>query len=76
MSDQTRRWIRTAIQVVVGVAAMLPGLLDATGLDAYGWAAGAVAVSAVVARVMALPIVDAVLTRVGLGLGEDGGGGA
>lgn len=71
MSDKTKRWIRTALQSAVGLAVMLPGLLDATGLSAAPWAAGAVAVSATVARIMAMPAVDALLARLGL----DSGGG-
>lgn len=73
MSDKTKRWIRTALQTAVGLAVMLPGLLDATGLSAAPWAAGAVAVAAAVARVMAMPVVDQLLTRLGLGLGSGGG---
>lgn len=71
MSAANIRTIRTVIQAVVGLAAMLPALLDATGLDALPWAAGAVAVSGALARVMAHPAVERLLDRIGLGLVDD-----
>lgn len=67
MSDELRRTLRTVIQLVVGLAAGLPMLVDATGLEQTGGVAVALSVAAAVTRVMALPAVDAVLTKLGLG---------
>jgi hypothetical protein len=75
MSPANRRTIRTVIQAVFGVAVALPGILAATGLDdALPWAAGAVAVSGVAARVMASTAAETFLDRFGLGLTDDNGG--
>lgn len=73
MSDTTRRWIRTVLQALVVAAALLPGLVNQLGLSAYGWAAGAVAACGAVSRLMAIPAVDQLLAR--LGIGADSGGG-
>lgn len=68
MSTQTRHpWratIRTAVAVIVALAAMLPLLVDASGLDeTAGPVAGALAIAAAITRVMALPAVDDFLAR-------------
>ncbi|MFF4989616.1 hypothetical protein ACFY19_20655 [Streptosporangium saharense] len=64
MSEDTKRAIRTAVQTALGVAVALPGIVDAAGIpETLPWVAGALAVSAGVARVMALPSVQALLPR-------------
>ncbi|MFF4751836.1 hypothetical protein [Streptomyces sp. NPDC001270] len=75
MSSATRRTIRTVIQAAVGLAATLPEIADASGLDALPWAAGAVAVAAGLARVMALPAVEQLFDRIGLGQFQSGADG-
>jgi hypothetical protein len=73
MKHETKTTLRTVIQLVVGLAAGLPLLLDAAGIP--GSAPGvavALAVAAGLTRVMALPLVQSWLTRVGLGTGGDG----
>ena len=74
-----RATVRTALQVVLALAIVVPailGALDSSGLAAYlgsAWpkltAAGAfvVAVSAALARIMAIPQVNAWLRLLGLG---------
>lgn len=77
MSAQWVRTIRTVVQVVVGVAVMVPVIVQATGLtvDQAPWLAGVVGVSAVVARVMQSAPVEAQLERWGLqSVSADGGG--
>lgn len=62
MTDPTRRTTRTVFQLVVGTAAAMPLLVDASGLpETSGAVAVALAVSAAVTRVMSLPVVDALL---------------
>lgn len=59
-----RATIRTAFQLLVGLAAMLPLLTDAAGLEeTTPVLAGVLAVSAAVTRVMALPAVEAFLEQ-------------
>ncbi|MET9923339.1 MULTISPECIES: hypothetical protein [unclassified Streptomyces] len=73
MKTSTRRTIRTALQAAVGVAVALPAIVAASGIpESLPWVAGALAVAAGLARVMALPQVEQLLDRVGLGLSEDG----
>lgn len=71
MRDSTRRTIRTLIQALAAAAVATPGIYQAaTGQDpalATGYAAVGIAVAAGLARVMALPAVDALLSKVGLG---------
>lgn len=63
-----RAVLRTVIQVIAALAVAVPGVIVASGVDqTVGWVAAALAVSAVVTRVMANPVVDAVLGKVGLG---------
>ncbi|MGI5252765.1 hypothetical protein [Actinacidiphila glaucinigra] len=69
MSTATRRTIRTVIQGAVGLAVALPAIVDASGVpDSLPGVAVAMAVAGGLARVMALPAVEALLDRVGLGL--------
>ncbi|GLF94870.1 hypothetical protein [Streptomyces yaizuensis] len=69
MKDTSKRTIRTTFQTAVAVAAVLPGVVDASGIPAtLPWVAGALAIAGAVTRVMALPAVESVLDRLGLGL--------
>ncbi|WP_405994949.1 hypothetical protein [Streptomyces sp. NBC_00986] len=62
MKDSTKRTVRTVLQTSVGVAVALPGIVDASGVPAsLPWVAGALAVAGGLARVMALPSVQALL---------------
>lgn len=81
MSPETKRSIRTALQTLAAVAAVLPALAayvaDSDALAvAAPWlvtaAVSAAAVAGVVARVMAHPAVEALLDRLGLGLDGEG----
>lgn len=59
-----RATVRTALAVVIALAAMLPALVDASGLDQTAPpVVGALAIAAAVTRVMALPAVEAFLAR-------------
>ncbi|MEU2366516.1 hypothetical protein ABZ616_38215 [Streptomyces noursei] len=76
MTDATRRTIRTVMQTAVALAVAPPAIVDASGVPAsLPWVAGALAVAGGLARVMALPAVEQLLDRVGLGRGRDGEGG-
>ncbi|MFH8993249.1 hypothetical protein [Streptomyces sp. NPDC017940] len=71
MTDAARRTIRTVIQTTVALALALPAIVAASGIpEALPWVAGALAVAGGLARVMALPVVEALLDRVGLGLDD------
>lgn len=62
MKDSTKRTARTVLQSTVGVAVALPGIVGASGIPAsLPWVAGALAVAGGLARVMALPSVQALL---------------
>ncbi|MEU4171031.1 hypothetical protein AB0F46_29645 [Streptomyces sp. NPDC026665] len=62
MQESTKRSVRTALQTTVGVAVMLPQIVDASGVpEALPWVAGSLAVAGGLARVMALPGVQALL---------------
>jgi hypothetical protein len=80
MTPKNRRAIRTALQTLAAVAAVLPALAavvaDSRELAvAAPWliaaAASAAAVAGVVARIMAAPWFEAVLDRFGIGLRDD-----
>ncbi|WP_329622913.1 hypothetical protein OG357_22890 [Streptomyces sp. NBC_01255] len=72
MSPATKRTIRTILQGTAGVAVTLPAIVAASGVPAaLPWVAGALAIAGGLARVMALPAVEALLDRVGLGLVDD-----
>lgn len=60
-----RATLRTAFAGIVGFLAILPFIVEATGLDpeVYPWLAGILAAAAAVTRVMALPQVEAFLQR-------------
>ncbi|MFE0877326.1 hypothetical protein ACFW4X_21125 [Streptomyces smyrnaeus] len=74
MTDAAKRTVRTIIQGVVAFAVALPAIVDASGIPAsLPWVAGALAVAGGLSRVMALPAVEQLLDRVGLGLVEQGG---
>ncbi|MFF5790261.1 hypothetical protein ACFY8P_35475 [Streptomyces sp. NPDC012693] len=69
MSPANIRTARTVLQVTVALALALPAIVAASGIPAaLPWVAGALAVAGGLARVMALPAVEALLDRVGLGL--------
>ncbi|MEU3355282.1 hypothetical protein [Streptomyces sp. NPDC037389] len=60
MTDATRRTIRTTVQTTITLAALLPVIIDASGIPAtLPWAAGALAVTAGLTRIMAIPGVQA-----------------
>ena len=59
-----RTTVRSGFQFVVGLAPMVPVIVDASGIpEGTAGVAGAIAISAGVTRVMALPAVDAFLQR-------------
>ncbi|CAL9479477.1 hypothetical protein [Streptomyces sp. enrichment culture] len=71
MQSATKRTVRTALQTAVGVALALPAIVHAAGIpESLPYVAGALAVAAGLARVMALPQVEALLDRVGIGLSD------
>lgn len=79
MSPKAKRAIRTALQTLAAVAAVLPALAavvaDSTELAvAAPWlvaaAASAAVVAGVVARIMAAPWFEVVLDRFGIGLDD------
>ncbi|MER7691576.1 hypothetical protein [Streptomyces sp. NPDC097610] len=77
MNPANKRAIRTVIQGVVMFAVALPAIVTASGIpESLPWVAGALAVAAGLARVMALPAVELLLDRVGLGLVDDDQGGS
>jgi hypothetical protein len=62
MQDSTKRTARTVVQTTVGVAVMLPQIVAASGVpESLPWVAGSLAVAGGLARVMALPGVQALL---------------
>ncbi|MER5357056.1 hypothetical protein [Streptomyces sp. NPDC002785] len=72
MSPAAKRTVRTVIQGAVAFAVALPAIVDASGVpESLPWVAGALAVAGGLARVMALPSVEAILDRVGLGLVDE-----
>ncbi|MEU5342998.1 hypothetical protein AB0H18_19535 [Streptomyces sp. NPDC020766] len=77
MSPATKRAVRTVLQGVVMFAVALPAIVSASGIpESLPWVVGALAVAGGLARVMALPSVEQLLDRVGLGLVDDNGGSA
>ncbi|MEU9141998.1 hypothetical protein AB0D33_39705 [Streptomyces sp. NPDC048404] len=77
MSTAAKRTVRTVIQGVVMFAVALPAIVNASGIpESLPWVAGALAVAGGLARVMALPAVEQLLDRVGLGLVDDDQGGS
>ncbi|MER7955416.1 hypothetical protein [Streptomyces sp. NPDC096030] len=62
MSENTKRAVRTVLQSAVGIAVVLPAIVDASGLPAtLPWVAGALAVAGALTRVMAVPAVQNLL---------------
>ncbi|GAA3392155.1 hypothetical protein [Streptomyces roseoviridis] len=62
MSEAAKRTIRTIVQTAVGIAVVLPALVDASGIPAtLPWVAGAIAVAGALTRVMAVPAFQALL---------------
>ncbi|ATL65153.1 hypothetical protein [Nocardia terpenica] len=55
---------RTLFQLIVGVAAAMPALVGALGLPSSAGVAGALAISAALTRLMAIPAVDDALALV------------
>ncbi|MEU1020266.1 hypothetical protein [Streptomyces sp. NPDC005898] len=69
MTDANKRTVRTVIQGIVGFAVALPAIVDASGVpESLPWVAAGLAAAGGLARVMALPSVEALLDRFGLGL--------
>lgn len=59
-----RTTVRTVFAFIVALAAMLPGLVNAAGLDETApWVAGLLAVGSAITRIMALPEVEVFLRR-------------
>jgi len=59
-----RATFRTAFAVVVALAAMMPALVQASGVDeTWPPVAGALAIAGAVTRIMALPAVETFLAR-------------
>lgn len=72
MKDSTKRTARTIVQTALGIAVVLPFIVQASGVPAaLPWVAGALAVAGGFARVMALPGVQGLLPA---WLRTDGGG--
>ncbi|WP_371677903.1 hypothetical protein [Streptomyces sp. NBC_01276] len=64
MTDATRRTVRTVVQTVLALAAGLPLIIDAAGIPQTAAGVGlALAVAGGVTRVMALPVVEALLPQ-------------
>ncbi|MGW2586810.1 hypothetical protein ACWCYZ_36930 [Streptomyces virginiae] len=62
MTDASRRTVRTVVQTVLALAAGLPLIIDASGIPQTAAGVGlALAVAGGVTRVMALPVVEALL---------------
>ncbi|GGT88313.1 hypothetical protein [Streptomyces lateritius] len=62
MSDAARRTARTVLQSAVGIAVVLPAIVDASGIPAtLPWVAAALAVAGGLTRVMAVPGVQNLL---------------
>ncbi|MFF2331862.1 MULTISPECIES: hypothetical protein [unclassified Streptomyces] len=62
MSDAAKRTVRTVLQTALGIAVLLPTLVDVSGIPAtLPWVAGALAVAGAVTRVMAVPAVQRML---------------
>lgn len=60
-----RATLRTAVAGIIGFAALLPLLVETSGLDpeVYPWLAGVLAVAAAVTRIMAMPQVEEFLQK-------------
>lgn len=64
MKDEWRRSIRTAIQVVIALAASAPVLVPALGIStATSLGAGMIAIAAAVSRISTIPSVATLLNK-------------
>ncbi|GAA2786199.1 hypothetical protein [Streptomyces showdoensis] len=62
MSEAAKRTVRTVLQTAVGIAVLLPALVDASGIPAtLPWVAGALAAAGALTRVMAYPAFQVLL---------------
>ncbi|MEU7025325.1 hypothetical protein ACF065_07280 [Streptomyces sp. NPDC015232] len=62
MTEAAKRTARTLVQTAVGIAVVLPAIVDAAGVpETLPWVAGALAVAGALTRVMALPAVQRLL---------------
>ncbi|MGW0118294.1 hypothetical protein [Streptomyces sp. NPDC003327] len=62
MSEAAKRTARTVLQTAVGIAVVLPAIVDAAGLpETLPWVAGALGVAGALSRVMAVPAVQTLL---------------
>lgn len=62
MSEAARRTLRTVVQTAVALGVLLPATVDTSDLpQALPWAAGALTAAGTLARIMALPAVQALL---------------
>ncbi|MFF1507791.1 hypothetical protein [Streptomyces sp. NPDC058326] len=62
MSEAAKRTARTVLQSAVGIAVVLPAIVDASGVpETLPWVAGALAVAGALTRVMALDVVQHLL---------------
>ncbi|MDT9688567.1 hypothetical protein Q5762_09420 [Streptomyces sp. P9(2023)] len=62
MSENTRRTARTVLQTAVGIAVVLPAIVEAAGVPAtLPLIAGALAAAGALTRVMAVPAVQNLL---------------
>lgn len=57
----------TLIGTVLPMVVFLPDVIRVSGLDRYAWAAGLIVAVGSITRVMAIPAVNAWLTKIGLG---------
>ncbi|MCX4824257.1 hypothetical protein OG883_31250 [Streptomyces sp. NBC_01142] len=77
MAPANKRTIRTVLQGVIAFTVALPGIVAASGVsDSLPWVASGLAAAGGLARVMALPTVEQLLDRVGLGLVDEENGGS
>lgn len=64
VSDANKKTLRTVLQTAVGVAAVLPLVVEAADIpETLPWVAGVLAVSGAVTRVMALDAVQKLLPK-------------
>ncbi|AVH58372.1 MULTISPECIES: hypothetical protein [Streptomyces] len=74
MSPAAKRTARTVLQTLLSLAAVLPALVDTDGIaEALPWLATAAAGAGALARIMAMPAVERLLDRLGLGLVDNDG---
>ncbi|MFI5781214.1 hypothetical protein [Nocardia sp. NPDC051570] len=59
-----RTVLRTVFQLIIGLAAAMPTLVGELGLPPTAGVAGALAISAAITRLMAIPAIDDLLTLV------------